>query len=183
MTSKTAGLALWRPSNHGGAGLGREAAGELRGFELDGKEIPKGQHCKKFAVRLHPRVEGLRNPGGHDRLPGRIQRCVIPALSSRGGHGIVGFEYAGGDEAVLPSVPGGTEETPAGTWIEKKNRATGAWKSPGYLPPCSGGRGNRYVACQGGRRGQEGAGEGEDQARPLLKAAYVDHLTAFAAAP
>ena len=24
--------------------------------------------------------------------------------------------------------------------------ATGAWKSPGYLPPCSGGRGNRYVA-------------------------------------
>ena len=43
-------------------------------------------------------------------------------------------------------MPGGTEETPAGTWIEKKNRATGAWKSPGYPPPCSGGRGNRYFA-------------------------------------
>ena len=47
---------------------------------------------------------------------------------------------------MLPPVPGGTEETPAGTWIEKKNRATGAWKSPGYLPPCSGGGGNRYFA-------------------------------------
>ena len=29
---------------------------------------------------------------------------------------------------------------------EKKNRATGAWKSPGYRSPCPGGRGNRYFA-------------------------------------
>lgn len=67
-------------------------------------------------------------------------------LSSRGGHGIVGFEYSGDGQAILPAVPGNIEDTPAGTWIEKKNRATGAWRSSGYLPPCSGGRGNRYFA-------------------------------------
>ena len=70
----------------------------------------------------------------------------FPPLSSDGGHGTVGFELAGGAETTLPPVPGGTEETPVGTWIEKKNPATGAWESPGYLPPCSGGIGNRYFA-------------------------------------
>ncbi|MBO6838847.1 MAG: hypothetical protein JJ881_22000, partial [Alphaproteobacteria bacterium] len=35
---------------------------------------------------------------------------------------------------------------PDGVWLEKKNRATGAWYSDGYLPPCSGGQGNTYEA-------------------------------------
>ena len=112
-----------------------------------GKKIPKGQHCKKFGGEgSTPELKVSGIPEGTTAIFVEFNDASFQPLSSRGGHGIVGFEYAGGDEAVLPSVPGGTEETPAGTWIEKKNRATGAWKSPGYLPPCSGGRGNRYVA-------------------------------------
>ena len=124
----------------------REASGGLRGFELDRKEDPEGAALQEVRrKRLYARVEGLRNPGGHHRSV-EFNDASYQPLSNRGGHGIVGFEYTGGGESVLPPVPGGTEETPAGTWIEKKNRATGAWTSPGYLPPCSGGRGNRYFA-------------------------------------
>ena len=112
-----------------------------------GKKIPKGQHCKKFGGEgSTPELKVSGIPEGTTAILVEFNDASYQPLSSRGGHGIVGFEHAGGGEAVLPPVPGGTEETPAGTWIEKKNRATGAWRSPGYLPPCSGGRGNRYFA-------------------------------------
>ena len=52
----------------------------------------------------------------------------------------------GAGEAELVAVPGGTKKMPDGVWLVKKNRATGGWYSKGYLPPCSGGKGNRYVA-------------------------------------
>ena len=112
-----------------------------------GKKIPKGQHCKKFGGEgSTPELKVSGIPEGATAIRVEFNDASFQPLSSRGGHGIVGFEYAGGGESVLPPVQGGTDETPAGTWIEKKNRATGAWKSPGYLPPCSGGRGNRYFA-------------------------------------
>ena len=112
-----------------------------------GKKIPKGQHCEKFGGNgATPELKVSGIPKGTTAIFVEFNDASYQPLSNRGGHGIVGFEYTGGGESVLPPVPGGTEETPAGTWIEKKNRATGAWKSPGYLPPCSGGRGNRYFA-------------------------------------
>ena len=112
-----------------------------------GKKIPTGQHCMKFGGNsATPELNVSGIPQGATAILVEFNDASFASLSSRGGHGIVGFEYAGGGEAVLPPVPGGADETPAGTWIEKKNRATGAWKSPGYLPPCSGGRGNRYFA-------------------------------------
>ena len=112
-----------------------------------GKKIPKGQHCKKFGGNgSTPELKVSGIPEGTTAIFVEFNDASYQPLSNRGGHGIVGFEYTGGGESVLPPVPGGTEETPAGTWIEKKNRATGAWTSSGYLPPCSGGRGNRYFA-------------------------------------
>lgn len=112
-----------------------------------GKEIPEGQHCKKFGgdgATPPLKVSGI--PEGTSAILVEFNDKSFQPLSRKGGHGIVGFRHSGGNEAVLPAVPGGTTETPDGTWIEKKNRATGAWRSPGYLPPCSGGRGNRYSA-------------------------------------
>ena len=112
-----------------------------------GKEIPEGQHCKKFGGNgATPPLKLSGIPEGTAAVLVEFNDKSYQPLSRRGGHGIVGFRHAGGSEAVLPAVPGGTKKTPDGTWIEKKNRATGAWRSPGYLPPCSGGRGNRYTA-------------------------------------
>ena len=112
-----------------------------------GSKIPEGQHCEKFGGNgATPELKVSGIPTGTAAILVEFNDASFPPLSSGGGHGIVGFEHAGGAETTLPPVPGGTEETPAGTWIEKKNRATGAWESPGYLPPCSGGIGNRYFA-------------------------------------
>ncbi len=130
---------------------GPASAGTLEAIFSDpgwtGTKIPAGQHCKKFGgdgATPELKVSGI--PTDTTAILVEFNDASFPPMSSGGGHGIVGFVHAGGAEAILPPVPGGTAKTPAGTWIEKKNRATGAWESPGYLPPCSGGTGNRYFA-------------------------------------
>ena len=127
------------------------SAGELQVSFADpswtGKKIPEGQHCKKFGGSgSTPPLKVAGIPQGTTAILVEFNDASYQPLSSRGGHGIIGFEHAGDGETVLPPVPGGVNETPTGTWIEKKNRAKGAWKSPGDLPPCSGGRGNSYFA-------------------------------------
>ncbi len=112
----------------------------------DGRRPPSQRpSCRCPSPGTPARFRPTRDAYDHGN-PDRFNDASNQRLRSRGGHGIVGFEHSGGTQAALPSVPGGTEQTPAGTWIEKKNRATGAWEAPGYLPPCSGGRGNFYFA-------------------------------------
>lgn len=114
----------------------------------DGQSIPKGQHCGKFGGN------GATPPLTVSNIPAEANAIVLEfndksyqQLSYDGGHGKIGFHIAPGTGTVtLPAVPGGTNDLPDGTWLVKKNRATGAWTSPGYLPPCSGGRGNKYEA-------------------------------------
>ena len=114
----------------------------------DGNVIPEGQHCKKFGGK------GATPPLTVSNIPTEANAIVVEfndlsyqPLSRKGGHGRVGFEIeTGAGTAQLPAVPGGTKKMPDGVWLVKKNRATGAWRSPGYLPPCSGGNGNTYVA-------------------------------------
>lgn len=113
-----------------------------------GDKIPAGQHCKKFGG------EGATPPLAVSNIPPEANAIVVEfndksyqQLSYDGGHGKIGFHITPGVGTVtLPAVPGGTSDMPDGVWLVKKNRATGAWSSPGYLPPCSGGRGNKYEA-------------------------------------
>ena len=113
----------------------------------DGKKIPKGQHCKKFKGKgATPPLKVSNIPEGANAIIVEFNDLSYSKLSRDGGHGKVGWKIKGGGEAVLKSVPGGTKTLPAGTWLVKKNRATGAWSSAGYLPPCSGGKGNKYKA-------------------------------------
>ncbi|WP_420417007.1 hypothetical protein [Pacificispira sp.] len=113
-----------------------------------GDRIPDGQHCKKFGG------SGATPPLKISGIPAEANAIVVEfndrsfqKLSYDGGHGKIGFMIEPGKgEAMLPAVPGGTDAMPDGVWLEKKNRATGAWYSDGYLPPCSGGKGNTYEA-------------------------------------
>lgn len=113
-----------------------------------GNKIPKGQHCKKFGGN------GATPPLTVSGIPAEADAIVIEyndksynKLSYDGGHGKIGYRITPGlGTATLPAVPGGTRDMPEGVWLVKKNRATGAWRSEGYLPPCSGGKGNRYEA-------------------------------------
>ncbi len=113
-----------------------------------GDRIPDGQHCKKFGGQgATPPLKVSGIPAKADAIVVEFNDRSYSPLSSDGGHGKIGFVIEPGvGEAILPAVPGGTKTMPEGAWLEKKNRATGAWSSPGYLPPCSGGRGNVYEA-------------------------------------
>jgi len=114
----------------------------------DGKRIPKGQQCKKFGG------SGATPPLHVSDIPPEANAIVIEfndldyrPLRRNGAHGIMGFEIEPGvGSVVLPAVPGGTNDMPTGVWLVKKNRAKGGFATAGYLPPCSGGRGNKYQA-------------------------------------
>lgn len=113
----------------------------------DGNRIPKGQQCKKFKGNgSTPALRVSNIPKGANAIIVEFNDASFSRLSNNGGHGKIGWKIEGGGETVLTPVPGGTDNLPEGTWLVKKNRATGAWSSPGYLPPCSGGQGNKYVA-------------------------------------
>ena len=71
----------------------------------------------------------------------------------------------GSPSAMLASVPGETEDLPAGAFVENPNRARGSYARPGYLPPCSGGGGHRYFAEVKAVR----KGEGEKKPEVLSK--------------
>ena len=61
-----------------------------------GKKIPKGQHCRKFGgdgATPELKVSGI--PEGTTAIFVEFNDASYQPLSNRGGHGIVGFEYAG----------------------------------------------------------------------------------------
>lgn len=114
----------------------------------DGKKVPKGQQCTKFRGKgATPalKVEGI--PADANAIIVEFNDRSYQPLSYDGGHGRIGFWIKEGQStAMLTSVPGETKDMPEGAFLEKRNRATGEYARPGYLPPCSGGRGNKYVA-------------------------------------
>ncbi len=112
----------------------------------DGIKVPSGQQCKKYGGKgATPSLVVSGIPAGANAVIVEFNDMTYAPLSYDGGHGKVGF-WVSGSTATLKSVPGGTAKMPAGTFLEARNRAGGAWASPGYLPPCSGGRGNTYAA-------------------------------------
>ena len=114
----------------------------------DGKKIPKGQQCTKFGGKgATPALRVENIPVGANAVIVEFNDRNYQPLSWNGGHGKIGFWVPeGASSAVLPSVPGETKDLPEGSFVEKRNRATGGYARPGYLPPCSGGRGHSYFA-------------------------------------
>lgn len=111
-----------------------------------GDKIPAGQQCKMHGgngATPPMKVSGL--PAGTVAVLVEYDDKSFQPLSSRGGHGTLLYPVSGAS-ATLPSVPGMTDKLPGGVRVHKKARSTGQYGSKGYLPPCSGGRGNRYTA-------------------------------------
>ena len=116
------------------------------GAPWDGVLVPDGQQCRLFNGNgATPMIilQGL--PEGTTQMRVEFNDKSYPPLADNGGHGTIGFQVSGPD-AVLPSVPGMTTYLPDGVEVLTAARSTGQYASPGYLPPCSGGRGNRYMA-------------------------------------
>jgi len=116
------------------------------GNEWNGEKIPDGQQCSYFGGR------GSTPPLTVSGVPESTTEIVVeyndesyPDLSYDGGHGKVGFRATVGTTQI-PAIPGETNALPDGARIVASHRATGSLARPGYLPPCSGGNGNRYSA-------------------------------------
>ena len=112
----------------------------------DGKKVPAGQHCSlQGGNGSTPPIQVTGMPSGTTMIVVEYNDKSFSPLSSGGGHGIIGYQVSG-TSAKLPAVPGMTQKMPRGVVMIKKARTDGKYASDGYLPPCSGGRGNRYVA-------------------------------------
>ncbi|MCJ7772535.1 MAG: hypothetical protein MUP22_05315 [Desulfobacterales bacterium] len=108
--------------------------------------VPKGQQCKKF---------GGKSPSTPQLLIQHIPvqaNAIVMEYSDRswppmdnGGHGKIGFNISTGTkEVTIPSVPGHSFKMPEGFFIIAPHQSPG-WDEPGaYMPPCSGGAGNKY---------------------------------------
>lgn len=130
-----------------GAVQAQEMKVALGGGGWTGARVPQGQQCRLFGGNggTPPlRVSGI--PAGADDLVVAFDDLDYAPLSSGGGHGTIGFAHKGGASATLRAVPGMTASLPAGARVVAAAKSWGEYASPGYLPPCSGGRGHRYQA-------------------------------------
>ena len=113
----------------------------------DGKTVPVGQQCSLFGgTGATPALSLTGVPDGTSKITLAFNDETYTPMGD-GGHGVIGFDVTPTGGAVsLPSVPGESAELPAGASVVTKNRGTGDYDKPGYLPPCSGGNGNLYSA-------------------------------------
>ncbi|MBL4807691.1 MAG: hypothetical protein JKY31_10435 [Rhodobacteraceae bacterium] len=116
------------------------------GTPWDGIDVPDGQQCALFDGNgSTPPMELSNLSDGTVLVHVEFNDLSYQPLSENGGHGTIGFDVSGAS-AALPSVPGLTNELPAGIQVVRAARSGGQYASDGYLPPCSGGRGNSYSA-------------------------------------
>ena len=128
------------------AGLAEAQMKVQLGAPWDGRKVPAGQQCPLFGGKgSTPPMKVTGVPDGTAWIYVEYNDRDYSALSSKGGHGIIGYPVSG-SSADLYAVPGLKARLPGKARVIAKARSTGEYASPGYLPPCSGGRGNRYFA-------------------------------------
>lgn len=111
----------------------------------DGKRVPAGQHCTLQGGNGNTppmRVSGV--PEGAVWIVAYYNDKSYQPLSRNGGHGTIAYPVRGA-VTDLPAVPGMRGKLPGGAQVLKPSRAKGRFSSPGYLPPCSNRRNNRYT--------------------------------------
>ncbi|MEO0402943.1 MAG: hypothetical protein AAF214_11260 [Pseudomonadota bacterium] len=131
----------------------------------DGKKVPAGQECVLHGGKgSTPPFQATGIPAGAVWLIVEYNDKSFKPLSRNGGHGTIGYAV-NGTSAKLPAVPGMTARMPKGVQVIAAAKSTGDYASPGYLPPCSGGRGNSYEAVV---KAVDASGKVLDQTRMKL---------------
>lgn len=113
----------------------------------DGKTVPKTATCSidGNTGAMTPALEISGVPEGTIKITESFNDETYTPMD-HGGHGVLGFSVTpSGGVVQVPSVPGESDQLPAGVSVVKKNLGTGNYDKPGWLPPCSGGNGNRYT--------------------------------------
>lgn len=144
MLAKLAVLVLSLALAAPGAAAGPKLKVSFADPKWDGKRIPEGMQCSQQGGvgPASPPLKVSDIPAGTVRLIVEFDDESYRPLSSDGGHGKFAFEVDGKSEVIFPAIPQGiTSGFPPGVSMVSNNRSG---MGPGYLPPCSGGRGNRY---------------------------------------
>lgn len=111
----------------------------------DGQKVPDGEQCQRFeGSGQTPELTVSGIPEGANALVLEFSDGTYQPMDD-GGHGKVGFALEPGTtEVTVPRAPGHTSDLAAPFFVVAEHKAP-TWDTAGaYLPPCSGGRGNRY---------------------------------------
>ena len=111
-----------------------------------GDKLPAGQQCQKFQGKGSiPALKVAGVPAGTTGIVLSVNDETYAAMNN-GGHGVIRYAVTPANGSVtLPSVPGETDNLPAGVTSVKKHIASEYSGTGGaVLPPCSGGQGNTY---------------------------------------
>lgn len=118
---------------------------ELLG-QWDGRRVPSGEQCSKDGGKgATPPLQVTGIPKETSELYVFFDDVDDAKLSQNGGLGVVAFEMIA-TGMILPPLPAMTRQVGSGARVVRKARTSGDYASNGYLPPCSGGQGHRYVA-------------------------------------
>jgi hypothetical protein len=115
--------------------------------DWDGKTVPKKAICTITggSGAMTPPLEVSGLPDGTVKIVESFNDETYEPMN-HGGHGALGFDVTPANGVVaVPSAPGETDQLPAGVTVVAKNKGTGQYDKPGWLPPCSGGGGNLYT--------------------------------------
>jgi len=119
----------------------------LADSEWDGNKIPEGQQCQKFKGHgSTPRIRVSNIPKGTNAIVVEYSDKSYKAMDN-GGHGKIGYFIEERiDKVTIPPIEGHTFDLPKSFFIVAPQQAPKWDKAGAYLPPCSGGKGNKYVA-------------------------------------
>jgi hypothetical protein len=129
------------------AGESSNLVATLADTEWSGNKIPEGQQCQKFKGHgSTPRIRVNNIPKGTNAIVVEYSDKTYKAMDN-GGHGKIGyFIDERMEEVTIPPIQGHSFELPKSFFIVAPQQAPKWDKAGAYLPPCSGGKGNKYVA-------------------------------------
>lgn len=108
----------------------------------DGKTIPVTQRCGSPDAST-PKLIVKNFPAGTNAIIMEYSDADWPPMDE-GGHGKIGYRIIEDTtEITIPSVSANTFDLPEGFFLVAAH-AGGHFKAGAYMPPCSGGMGNRY---------------------------------------
>jgi len=129
------------------AGESNSLEATLADSNWGGEKIPDGQQCQKFkGDGSTPRIRVNNIPKGTNAIVVEYSDKTYKAMDN-GGHGKIGYYIDERmEEVTIPPIKGHTFELPKSFFIVAPQQAPKWDKAGAYLPPCSGGKGNKYVA-------------------------------------
>jgi hypothetical protein len=121
----------------------------LADAKWDGKTIPSNEVCHKFNSRAGnaPKIAINNLNATSTKIELSFNDESAGPEFNFGGHVVIEYQLPNEvkNSITVPSIPGQVKELPENFSI-KRNFTSRAWDTGfGYLPPCSGGKGNLYT--------------------------------------